>query len=144
MIRPRPTQRRALLLRALVAALVAALALTGCASGGARPASSDGDLTEDLLAKTCPNDLHLIVDIRQRVKVRVLEVSAAGGTAVVGDVNGPGSWTFPLRYRQNAVYHALSMDDGRVIGTSSRQRSRTTDTVTLVRQCLKEEPPPAP
>ncbi len=127
----------------LPAALLAALT-TGCVSSGSRAPGADGDLSEDLLAKTCPNELHLIVDIRQRVRVRVLEVSAAGGTAVIGDVNGPGSWTFPLRYRQNAVYHALSMDDGRVLGTSSRQRSRTTDTVTLVRQCLKEEPPPAP
>ncbi len=126
--------------RALLQTLLVALLAAGCA-GAPRAAGTDGDLSEDLLARGCPEELHLIVDIRQRVKVRILEVSTAGGTSVVGDVNGPGSWTFPLRYRQNAIYHALSMDDGRVVGTSSRQRSRTTDTVTLVRQCLKEEPP---
>ena len=120
----------------LSAALLVILG-SGCFSSAARSPGADGDLAEDRLAQSCPEELHLVVEVRDRLRIRVTDHSVIAGRVTIGELTGPGSYTFPLRYRQHAIYQAIDLEDGNVVGTSSRHHARATDAAALHRECLR-------
>ena len=117
--------------------MAAPTAVAGDGKREIRGPAADGDLAEDRLAQSCPEELHLVVEVRDRIRIRVTERSVIAGRVTIGELTGPGNYTFPLRYRRNAIYQAIDLEDGSVVGTSNRHSARATDAATLHRECLR-------
>lgn len=107
---PRANRRPGGLVRALAAASAMGFGLAGACSGSSGPGGSPSP-------ENCAGSIELMVENQTPLRVRVLELSRAGDSRLLGEMSGRGTRTFMIRDQAGMTYAVVAEETGELLAS---------------------------
>ncbi len=128
---PSANRRRGGLARAFKAASAVGFALAGACSGSSGPGGAP-------TPETCAGSIELMVENQTPLRVRVLELSRAGDSRLLGEMPGRGTRTFMIRDFAGMTYAVVADETGELLASEQgHPRGYQSNGATISRACVE-------